>query len=141
MRARFCVAHVLLALVGAAAAVLVSACGAEADDPAACIDGDEHAQRYGTDCLCCHDEFGVAGSVDKASSEIESVEVTGTEGGLNWMVPNSFGNFFRHHKLTPPLTATVKYADGRVVTMVSKAPHGGCNRCHDGVTVPRVSAP
>lgn len=95
------------------------------------MDGDRETQRHGTACLCCHaDEFGVAGSVEPNATAVLRVLVRDDYGNVADMVPNGFGNFFRHVKLTPPLTASVYGEDGRVLTMQSEASSGDCNSCH-----------
>ena len=120
------------------AAAFVVACGDDEqptfldDGPRpGCGDGDAKEQRYGTACLCCHrDEFGVAGSVDRAAPPVARVVVTDSAGRSADMVPNAFGNFFRHLDLSPPLSPTVFGHDGRSLTMQTPAPHGDCNACH-----------
>ena len=98
---------------------------------AACVSGDPGRQRYGSACLCCHsDEFSVAGSVDLGGPAIVRVLVTDARGEIRDMAPNSFGNFFRHFALTPPLRAVAYDADGRASAMRDPAPHGDCNACH-----------
>jgi hypothetical protein len=98
---------------------------------AGCRDGDVGEQRYGTACLCCHSqEFSVAGSVAREGSPIALVVVTDALGSSVETVPNSFGNFFGHLKLSPPLSAVVYGADGSRVAMSSNAPSGDCNGCH-----------
>ena len=137
----------LFAAIGAAVPLgALCACGAngahEADvsDAAAppslrfaangCIDGDEAMQRHNAPCVCCHAEFGVAGSVDQSRGAVIRVVVRDAFGNTDEMQPNVFGNFFRHQKLTPPLTPIVFGDDGRALTMKSPAPHGNCNACH-----------
>ncbi len=96
-----------------------------------CIDGKREEQRHGTACLCCHSaEFGVAGSVDREGPPVVRVVVSDGHGNVADAVPNGFGNFFRHLKLTPPLRATVYGADGRTLTMRAPASSGDCNSCH-----------
>lgn len=128
-----------LKLSSAAAALLLIACsGGEPsstwleDGPRpGCADGARETQRHGTACLCCHsDEFGVAGSVDLRGPAVARVVVADGYGNVADMVPNGFGNFFRHLKLTPPLTATVYGEDGQTLTMQSPASSGDCNSCH-----------
>jgi hypothetical protein len=46
------------------------------------------------------------------------------------MMPNGYGNFFRHEPLVPPLAASLVSPDGQTVEMRGEAPHGSCNRCH-----------
>ena len=123
-------------------ACLCGACGRAPDEPepAACRDGSESVQRYGTDCLCCHAEFGVAGSVDHEGPRIARITVLGAEGGKAEMAPNEFDNFFRHIQLTPPLEVTVLGVDGLTSTMPMPADSGSCNRCH-GDWLPLVHAP
>ena len=131
----------LLFVVGWSAAIsmLLAGCGDSEpsitwleDGPrAGCADGARETQRHGTACLCCHsDEFGVAGSVDSRGPAVSRVLVADDHGNVADMVPNGFDNFFRHVKLTPPLTASVYGEDGQVLTMQSKASSGDCNSCH-----------
>lgn len=96
-----------------------------------CADGDPDQERRGTDCLCCHQgEFGVAGSVDPAGPPVARVVVTDGFGRSADMVPNPYGNFFRHIQLEPPLVATLFAPDGRSVTMRAPIREASCNRCH-----------
>jgi hypothetical protein len=100
-----------------------------------CAAGDPEEQRRGTDCQCCHlDQFSMAGSV---SPDAEVAEIRVSD-GVNHAIaqPNHLGNFFRHNQLNPPLTASLVFADGRETFMETPAPHGSCNRCHDGVDEP-----
>ncbi len=112
-------------------------------DAAGCPSGDESVQRHGTACLCCHsDEFGVAGSIDPMGSPVARVLVTDSEGSTADLVPNSFGNFFRHFTMTPPLRASVYAQDGRAVTMTADAPSADCNGCHvTGGLAPPIHGP
>lgn len=104
----------------------------EGDGPTAgCVDGDVSEQRHGSACLCCHTgEFSVAGSVDREGPAIARVVVTDRLGQSVDVVPNAFGNFFRHRKLKPPLYPVVFGPDGRALAMQGPAPSGDCNSCH-----------
>jgi hypothetical protein len=103
---------------------------------AVCRDGDPDRERWGTSCLCCHThDFGVAGSI-APSSQVVDIFVEDRDGRTAEMSPDIFDNFFRHRKLTPPLVATVTFADGDRRVM-REVPHGSCNACH-GVEVPLV---
>jgi hypothetical protein len=135
---------------GLVAALLAGGCGdAEQsgfldDGPKpGCRDGDESEQRHGTACLCCHrGEFGVAGSVDRDGAEIARIVVTDSAGRSADMVPNAFGNFFRHLRLSSPLSATVFGPTGEALTMRTPAPHGDCNACHArGGAAPSLRGP
>jgi hypothetical protein len=107
-------------------------------DVGPCRDGDPNRERWGTSCLCCHThDFGVAGSVAKGSGVVD-VFVEDRDGRTAQMSPDIFDNFFRHRKLTPPLVATVTFADGEQRVMPA-APHGSCNGCH-GVSVSLVGS-
>jgi hypothetical protein len=142
MRIRF-----FLPLVSAAALAAAAGAGCErrrdpghgeeaavaAADVGPCREGSKWHQRHGTSCLCCHQEFGVAGSV-LHDAGIATVLVTDRNGEELEIAPNPFDNFFRHHKMTPPLRAQIVFRDGEVRTMEHAAPHGSCNACH-GETV------
>lgn len=80
--------------------------------------------------MCCHAEFGVAGSTDPARRDKVRIVVTDVQGRRAEMVPNPFGNFFRHVRLQPPLAAVLIDASGSTRVMKAKAPHGDCNACH-----------
>jgi len=98
-------------------------------DVGPCIDGSEFVQRHGTNCVCCHNEFGVAGSVSHDAGVVE-VLVTDANGVEVAMAPNPFDNFFRHYVLEPPFRAQITLSDGSQRTMDHEAPHGSCNACH-----------
>ena len=95
-------------------------------DVGACVDGSEFVQRHGTNCVCCHTEFGVAGSVMHDAGVVE-VLVTDRNGVEVEIAPNPFDNFFRHYALEPPFRAQITMADGSVRVMDERAPHGSCN--------------
>lgn len=92
-----------------------------------CDGGDPSRERTGTNCFCCHSQFGVAGS---AVGAVDRVIVVGADGKGVDMAVNPYGNFFRHRKLEPPLRARVVLVDGQVREMRGDAPHGSCNACH-----------
>ena len=98
-------------------------------DAGPCRDGSELRQRHGTSCICCHQEFGVAGSVAHDAG-VASVLVTDRNGRELEIAPNPFDNFFRHYKMTPPLRAQIVFDNGEVRVMKQAAPHGSCNACH-----------
>ncbi|HEY3234176.1 MAG TPA: hypothetical protein VGJ84_05640 [Polyangiaceae bacterium] len=132
------------------AAALLWSCGTSKaapwlnDDPGpGCESGAQSEQRYGTACLCCHaDEFSVAGSVERSGAPAARVVVTDSTGVSVDMSPNSFGNFFRHLKLTAPLTSIVYGPDGGALAMQSAAPSGDCNACHRaGGLAPKIHGP
>ncbi len=107
-------------------------------DVGLCRDGDPNRERWGTSCLCCHThDFGVAGSVAPRSGVVD-ILIEDRNGRTAEMSPNIFDNFFRHRKLTPPLVATITFADGEQRVM-RDSPHGSCNGCH-GVSVPLVGS-
>ena len=129
------------ALFVCAAVALVGACGADGSQsgaPTACTNGDSTNQRHGATCLCCHAEFGVAGSIDPDGVAVAAVVVTDARGAVATMSPNAFGNFFRHFAMEPPFQARVIGADGRERSMRALAPSGDCNGCHatGGVAAP-----
>lgn len=98
---------------------------------AGCEMGDEKEQRHGTDCFCCHgSDFGIAGSVSRTGSPVARIHVTDSEGVELEMIPNPFANFFRHARLTPPLSVTVFGPDGASIRMRAPAPSANCNGCH-----------
>ena len=103
-----------------------------------CRDGNPARERWGTSCLCCHTgEFGVAGSLAPDSGVVD-IFVEDRDGRTAEMSPDIFDNFFRHRKLTPPLSTTITFADGDQRRMQA-VPHGSCNACH-GVSVPLVGS-
>lgn len=102
-------------------------------DAGTCREGIAWQQRHGTSCLCCHQEFGIAGSVAHDAGVVR-VLVTGSDGQELEAAPNGFDNFFRHFQLVPPLRATITFRDGEVRTMDHPAPHGSCNACHGETT-------
>jgi len=124
--------------VAACTATLAGCGGPLADDPSTCREGDPAAERWGTDCLCCHEELGVAGSVDPAGPTIARVVVVDGRGRRAVMSPNPYGNFFRHVQLEPPLEIRVEGPDGSVSVMQGLSPHGSCNRCHGQAGGPAV---
>ncbi len=112
-------------------AAIVAACGpAGRDGAAACSEGDPAAERWGTDCTCCHPEFGVAGSIDPDGPPVSRIVVIDRDGRRAVMSPNPYGNFFRHVRLDPPLEVSVEGPGGASLVMEALAPHGACNRCH-----------
>lgn len=108
----------------------LAGCFGAGEDPPRCEPGDPAHERHGTDCLCCHEEFGVAGSVDLTGAPVALVRVTDARGRTATMAPNPYGNFFRHLQLEPPLAVVVEGPAGDSVKMAALAPHGACNRCH-----------
>ncbi len=131
-----------MALLGVISATACSSSGtaasAAAVDVGPCRDGDHDRERWGTSCLCCHTgEFGVAGSLAPDAGVVD-IFVEDRDGRTAEMSPDIFDNFFRHRKLTPPLSTTITFADGDQRTMQA-VPHGSCNACH-GVSVPLVGS-
>ena len=110
------------------------------DDHPECRDGDETRERHGTDCSCCHSDFGFSGSV--ADDEgIARVRVSDSAGVSFDVAVNPYGNFFRHVELTPPVSAAVVLRDGSVVAMRGPA-DGKCNACHfEGSSLGLIGAP
>jgi hypothetical protein len=127
-----------VALAALGVAVATGACRRRATTEAAsvdvgpCRDGSEWQQRHGTSCLCCHKEFGVAGSVAHDGG-VATILITDSEGRQVEMAPNPYDNFFRHRQLTPPFRAQLTFADGEVRRMSKDAPHGSCNACHGSI--------
>jgi hypothetical protein len=123
---------------GAAATELATLDGAQA-----CGDGDPAKQRHGVRCLCCHsDEFGVAGSIALEGPPIARVVVTDATGESSTLSPNSFGNFFRHFPMTPPVRAVVYGPSGEAIVMRALSPTPDCNACHfAGGPVAQVHGP
>lgn len=114
-------------------AILVNACGdgaASQGQATACTDGDPSRQHQGGTCVCCHAEFGAAGSVDPNAAPVAQIVVTDARGEVATMSPNAFSNFFRHFSLVPPLRARVIGVDGTSLEMAGDAPTGDCNACH-----------
>ena len=131
-----------MALLGVISVTACSSSGtvasAAAVDVGVCRDGDHARERWGTSCLCCHTgEFGVAGSLAPDSGVVD-IFVEDRDGRTAEMSPDIFDNFFRHRKLTPPLSTTITFADGDQRRMQA-VPHGSCNACH-GVSVPLVGS-
>lgn len=93
-----------------------------------CEDGDPRRERYGTDCSCCHDEFGLSGSVAD-DSLITSVVIRDASGLSFEVVVNPYGNFFRHVALAEPVEAGVRLEDGSIRMMAGEA-GAACNACH-----------
>ncbi len=110
----------------------------ETSDTTQCAQGDKTRERHGTDCLCCHGTFGVAGSIARDAG-VDWVLLTDSEGRHLQIAPNPHDNFFRHVKLRPPIHATLVYANGAVRTMKTDAPSGSCNQCH-GAMAPMLGA-
>ncbi len=91
----------------------------------------------GEDCSRCH-SFTVAGTVFQPSGGgAPLVEVA--VGGVT-LTSNTAGNFYAAAPLTFPAAVEVRKG-GAAVAMVSPAPHGWCNRCHDGASQARVTLP
>jgi len=123
------------ALLGALALSCASGCGdgdAGVEPGQTCDSGDELRERHGTDCLCCHEELSVAGSI--AGEGRARVLVRDARGVELAMTTNAYGNFFRHLDVTPPLEVTLVEPSGRARRMTAPAPHGSCNRCHGANT-------
>ena len=132
MRIRFFLVASILAL----SAVIGSGCDkgksagrAAHGDVGPCREGAAFDQRHGTSCLCCHHEYGVAGSVAHDAG-VRVVLVTDKNGQELEIAPNPFDNFFRHYEMTPPLRAQIVFTNGETRTMEHAAPHGSCNACH-----------
>ncbi len=85
-------------------------------------------ERHGTDCACCHDEFGLSGSVAPGSG-ITRIRLSDGAGLRLDVAVNPYENFFRHVELQQPVLASVVLADGTEIGMKAPAP-GNCNACH-----------
>ena len=91
----------------------------------------------GSDCTRCH-SFAVAGTAFEGSGRgAEGVDVA--VGGVT-VRSNAAGNFFAAANPGFPAHVEVRRG-GVVVAMASAAPHGACNRCHDGVSQARWTPP
>ena len=114
----------------AAAALVLAACGGTGTSGGPLMDP-------GSDCTSCH-SFAVAGTAfERSGSGAEGVEVA--VGGIT-LTSNAAGNFFS--AASPVFPAHVEVRRGGVAAaMASSAPHGACNRCHDGVTQARWAPP
>jgi hypothetical protein len=125
----------VVTLLGVGCAGSDPAASAQPVDVGPCRDGDPDRERWGTNCLCCHaNEFGVAGSL-VPDAGVTAILVADPTGRTDEMSPDFFDNFFRHQRLTPPLTAIITFADGEQRKMLGLSPHGSCNACH-GVRTP-----
>jgi hypothetical protein len=107
-----------------------------------CSDGPRPEQRYGSTCVCCHAEFGVAGSIDREGPPVSRIVVTDARGDVADTAPNMFSNFFRHFAMTGPFRAVAYGPDGRSIEMQADAPSADCNACHyKGGPVPMIHGP
>lgn len=125
----FLAGGLLSALAGAGSGCEKRASVEASPDVGPCRDGSEWRQRHGTSCVCCHKEFGVAGSVAHDAG-VATVLVTDRNGREVEIAPNPFDNFFRHARMEPPLRAKIVFNNGEVRAMSEAAPHGSCNACH-----------
>ena len=70
-----------VALLSALIALVATAgCVGAPEDNRICTPGAPSRERYGTDCPCCHVEFGVAGSLDVDGPTLVQVVVTDAQG-------------------------------------------------------------
>lgn len=111
--------------------------------PGECVEGNQAEERNGTDCGCCHrDQFSVSGSIQREGKPVSRVVVEDDAGVRLEMVPNAYGNFFRHSKLVFPLRAWVIGPDGGTREMQRHVSNGSCNSCHrHGGEAARISGP
>lgn len=101
--------------------------------------GNGQTMRPGNDCTGCHN-FAIAGTVYPTANEPDNcigvngttgvkVVITGMNGTVLTLTPNTSGNFYSNTKVTPPFT--VKLTNGaKTRMMVSSQTVGGCNSCH-----------
>ncbi|MEW5850770.1 MAG: hypothetical protein AB2A00_18425 [Myxococcota bacterium] len=105
--------------------------GLAAVDAGGCEEGNPDEERRGTDCLCCHEEFGIAGTFSRESVPPRWVKVRDATGAVFTMGLNTHGNFFHFTKVTPPIEAWTEDADGGVLNrMQARVAESSCNRCH-----------
>ena len=60
---------------------------------------------------------------------IENVRITGADGKMVTLTPNSAGNFYSQTTVATPFQAKVVYM-GRERVMIAKQTSGDCNSCH-----------
>ena len=124
-----------LGLLLVSAVVAVACAGEEVEQQ--CEGGDRTREQHGTDCLCCHEEYGAAGSVEIGGPPVRRISLTDATGYEVIVTPNPYGNFFVRMPLTAPLAVAVEGMDGQVFRKEA-VEHGSCNRCHTGGEVRRV---
>ncbi len=120
--------------LAAAATLALSACGGD--------DGGSTGatMRPGEDCVACHSNFTLAGTIYAAGTMqgVGGVDVAVTDGaGTHHCTSNSVGNFFTTEALTFPVGITV--SRGAAPASMNNASSGACNSCHDvsmRITVP-----
>lgn len=109
--------------------------------------GDRGSQLMhpGMACITCHaksfraPKYKIAGTVfptahepDNCVSKVSGLQVviTGADGKVTTLTPNSSGNFFTLATIAMPYSAKVVAADGRERAMAAKQSNGDCNSCH-----------
>jgi hypothetical protein len=108
--------------------------------------------KPGEDCLRCHGSGGglhwyAAGTVyadpqAAAGDGIQGAEVVITDANQRTisLKTNGAGNFYTAETLVFPATVEVR-RNGKVNQMPTQAPQGGCNSCHTGSDIGRITAP
>lgn len=111
--------------------------------------GESTAMTPGQACISCHATTGgeapfytMAGTVyptahepsdcngaSRAAFAGAEVVITGADGAVVTLTPNSVGNFYSAQYVARPYTAVVRY-DGRERAMVAAQMNGDCNVCH-----------
>jgi hypothetical protein len=118
-----------LALI-ASSLILLSACGGGEDDGNALM-------RPGENCLQCHANFVVAGTVYPSATSAAgagiagvSVVVTDAKDVVTTMTSNAAGNFWGSSAITLPLKSAYVVRNGTRTDMLG-APGAGCSTCHN----------
>jgi hypothetical protein len=109
--------------------ILLSACGGGDDGNA--------LMRPGENCLQCHANFVVAGTVYPSATSAAgagiagvSVVVTDAKDLVTTMTTNAAGNFWGSSAITLPLKSAYVVRNGNRTDMLS-APGAGCSTCHN----------
>jgi hypothetical protein len=113
----------------------------------------EHSpmMKPGEDCLRCHGSGSLhwyaAGTVyadpqAAAGDGIQGAEVVITDANQRTisLKTNGAGNFYTAETLVFPANVEVR-RKGKVNQMPTQAPQGGCNSCHTGADIGRITAP
>ncbi len=125
-------------LLAASVVLAASACGP--DDGAGSSTG--ATMRPGENCLSCHSNFTLAGTVYAADTllGVGGVDVAVTDGGgVHHYTSNSAGNFFTTDPLSALLGISVTRGSGVSSMSSVNSATGACNSCHDAgmrITVP-----
>jgi hypothetical protein len=108
--------------------------------------------KPGEDCLSCHGSgadrhWYAAGTVyadprAAAGDGIQGAEVVITDANKRTisLKTNGAGNFYTAETLVFPATVEVR-RNGKVNQMPTQPPQGGCNSCHTGADIGRITAP